>query len=121
MPTVNINTNVSKADLTDVGRILRVLTTTASQSIGKPEKYFVVIIHFDTALAFGGDPDTPAAYTEISSIGAIGGDKNAKIVEAISAVAETHLSIPTDRFYVKFHDIAASDWGWRGTTFDKLL
>lgn len=57
-------------------------------------QYFVVIIHYDTALAFGGDSDTPAAYTEISSIGAIGGDKNAKIVEAIAAVAEMHLGIP---------------------------
>ena len=116
-----------------------------------PTQYFVVILHFDTELAFGGDPDTPAAYGEISAIGkisAIGGENNRKIVADITAVFEKELGISNDRFFLKvgmavkaplhegidvarltpiflfmlqFANIAASDWGWKSDTFEALL
>ncbi len=63
-------------------------------------QYFSIILHLDQDLIFGGSFD-PAAYAEISSIGAIGGEKNKTIVKDITAVVNEHLGVPSDRFYVK--------------------
>lgn len=38
-------------------------------------QYFVVIVHYNADLAFGGDPSTPAAYTEVVLTGSISSTK----------------------------------------------
>eukprot|EP00877_Chromochloris_zofingiensis_P014783 jgi/Chrzof1/9559/Cz04g07250.t1 len=67
-------------------------------------------------MIFGGT-EGPAAYAELLSIGAIGGDKNKKICAAISEVLQAQLGVPPNRFYLKFSDVARSDFGWNSSTF----
>lgn len=42
---------------------------------------------------------------QVSSIGAIGGDKNVSIVKQLSEVVEKHLSIPPARVYVNVRSL----------------
>lgn len=44
------------------------------------------------------------------------GDKNKKISAALAAVVQKHLGVPPSRFYIKFYDVARSDFGWNGAT-----
>lgn len=45
------------------------------------------------------------------------GAKNKKIVAALAEVLQARLGVPPRRFYLKFSDCAASDFGYNGTTF----
>ena len=83
---------------------------------GKPESYVLVSLRTDTPLLFGGT-EAPAAYGELLSIGAIGGAKNKAISKAIADVVSAKLGVDANRFYLSFHDSAASDFGWNGSTF----
>lgn len=76
------------------------LTSSVELDYSPATQYFSIILHLDQGLIFGGSFDT-AAYAEISSIGAIGGEKNKTIVKDITAVVNEHLGVPSDRFYVK--------------------
>ena len=46
-----------------------------ASSVGKPEQYVMVTLQAGIPMAFAGSTD-PAAFCTLSSIGAIGGDKN---------------------------------------------
>lgn len=46
------------------------------------------------------DNTDPAVFGEVRSIGFIGGDKNAAISAAISAVLENHLGVPPTRTFL---------------------
>ena len=76
----------------------------------------LVSLRTDVPMAFGGT-EAPCAYGELLSIGAIGGAKNRAISKAIADVVSAKLGVGADRFYLSFHDSAASDFGWNGATF----
>ena len=40
-----------------------------------------------------------------------------QISAAVAAVVEEHCGVPPARFYLKFYDVGASDFGWNGSTF----
>ncbi|KAK9903932.1 hypothetical protein WJX75_000821 [Coccomyxa subellipsoidea] len=43
--------------------------------------------------------------------------KPEQISKLVADILETKLGIPSDRFYLTFHDMARSDVGWKGSTF----
>lgn len=47
-----------------------------AKELGKPEGYVQIVLRCETPMCFGGDADSPTAACTLSSIGAIGGDKN---------------------------------------------
>lgn len=118
MPRVSLFTNVAASKI-NATALLKDLTAAAATSIGKDESKFMNLVHPDTPIYYAGSEE-PAAFLEVSSIGAIGGDKNASIVSQLSGVVEKHLSIPPARVYVNFFDIKPSDWGVKGTTNEAL-
>lgn len=63
-------------------------------------QYVLVSLRTDVPLCFGGTEE-PAAYAELLSIGAIGGEKNKTISAALSAVLAAKLNIPANRLYIK--------------------
>ncbi|KAK9830211.1 hypothetical protein WJX72_010356 [[Myrmecia] bisecta] len=115
MPTLNVTTNVPGNGV-DASDTIKALSSTVASSVGKPESYVLVTLRTDTPTCFGGS-EAPAAYGELLSIGAIGGDKNKSISAAISEVLKVQLGVPSDRFYLKFTDVPRSDFGWKGSTF----
>ena len=40
-----------------------------------------------------------------------------QISAALAAVVQQHLGVPPSRLYIKFFDVARSDFGWNGSTF----
>lgn len=99
--------------------LLSALTKAASESIGKPSERFVVLVNFGVALS-SANSTSPAVFGEVRSIGYIGGDKNADISGALSKVLHDHLGVAPTRTILNFQDVAASDWGARGSTVAAL-
>jgi phenylpyruvate tautomerase len=100
----------------DLSDTLKALSAAVAAATGKPESYVLVSARADVPLLFGGT-EAPAAYGELLSIGAIGGDKNKAISRAVADVVTARLGVPANRFYLSFHDAARSDFGWNGGTF----
>lgn len=65
------------------------------------------------ALRLRHDP-RPTRVLRAIRAGAIGGDKNKKISAALAEVVTRHLGVPASRLYIKFYDVARTDFGWNG-------
>ncbi|GER54436.1 macrophage migration inhibitory factor family protein [Striga asiatica] len=106
MPCLNISTNVS-LDGVDTSAVLSEASSTVAKVIGKPEAYVMVVLKGSVPIAFGGT-EQPAAYGELVSIGGLTSDVNKKLSGAIASILESKLSIPKNRFYLKFYDTKVS-------------
>ncbi|GAU13899.1 hypothetical protein TSUD_262260 [Trifolium subterraneum] len=69
--------------------------------------YVMIVLKGSVPVSFGGT-EQPAAYGELVSIGGLGPDVNKKLSAAIAAILETKLSVPKNRFFLKFYDTKAS-------------
>ena len=82
---------------------------------GKPESYIMVTLQqADVAMAGSSDP---AAFADVRGIGGIGGETNKALSAAICDLLSGSLGIASDRVYLNFTDISASNWGWNSATF----
>ncbi|KAL1808114.1 hypothetical protein ACET3Z_025104 [Daucus carota] len=115
MPCLNISTNVS-LDGVDTSSILSQATSTVATIIGKPEAYVMIVVKGSVPIAFGGT-EQPAAFGELVSIGGLSPSVNKQLSAAIAEILETKLSVPKNRFFLKFFDSKGSDFGWNGSTF----
>jgi phenylpyruvate tautomerase PptA (4-oxalocrotonate tautomerase family) len=59
----------------------------------------------------------PPSTIAIRSIGGLGGDVNRQLAQKIGSLLKESLSVPPDRIYQNFTDVAATNWGWNGDTF----
>lgn len=121
MPLVEITTNVANSDF-DIAAALKAFTTTAAASIGLPKEYFLVVIKPDAALAFAGTTEA-AANANVAFIGDVARvqGREAAITAALSAEVEKQLGVASHRLFVQFTEKQTSEWGWKGTTFEKLM
>ncbi|XP_024392322.1 uncharacterized protein [Physcomitrium patens] len=115
MPTLNIQTNVP-LDGVVTSDILKDASKAVAQILSKPESYVLISLRGGIPMSFGGTEE-PAAYGELISIGGVGPDTNKRLSAAISDILKTKLSVPSNRFYIKFFDVKRSDMGWNGSTF----
>lgn len=67
----------------------------------------MVVLKGSVPMAFGGS-EQPAAYGELVSIGGLNPDTNKKLSAAIASILESQLSVPKNRFFLKFYDTKAS-------------
>eukprot|EP00252_Welwitschia_mirabilis_P018810 TRINITY_DN4207_c0_g1_i1.p1 TRINITY_DN4207_c0_g1~~TRINITY_DN4207_c0_g1_i1.p1 ORF type:complete len:116 (-),score=18.86 TRINITY_DN4207_c0_g1_i1:291-638(-) len=114
MPSLSITTNVS-LDGVNTSAILSEASTAVAQILGKPESYVMVQLKGSVPISFGGS-ENPAAYGELVSIGSLSPETNKKLSAGISHIVESKLSVPKSRFYIKFYNVKASDFGWNGST-----
>ncbi|KAL5720905.1 phenylpyruvate tautomerase [Ranunculus cassubicifolius] len=105
MPCLNLSTNVN-LDGIDTSSILSEATKTVAKIIGKPEAYVMIVLKGSIPIAFGGT-EQPAAYGELVSIGGLNPNTNKELSAAISEILLTKLSIPKNRFFLKFYDTKA--------------
>ena len=75
---------------------LQAASKIVASSLGTPESYVQVELKTDVPMVFGGT-DEPTAACTLSSIGAIGGDKNKDISAAICAHLEEYYGIQPGR------------------------
>jgi len=114
MPLMKIETSVPVAAekrnpiMSQASRILADVTS-------KPERYVMVVLEESDFLMAG---DTgPAAFVEIRGIGGLTKTVNARLAQELCSLLERELNIPRARVYLNFLDVAATNWGWNGSTF----
>ncbi|XP_043913873.1 macrophage migration inhibitory factor-like [Protopterus annectens] len=114
MPMFVVNTNAPGSAVTD--SLYEELTNELAKAMGKPEQYIAIHINPDQRMWFGGTSE-PCALCSLCSIGQIGGSRNKTYSKLLSEQLKKHLGIPSDRVYINFHDMPASNVGWSGSTF----
>jgi phenylpyruvate tautomerase PptA (4-oxalocrotonate tautomerase family) len=114
MPLVKLQVS---AEITESGKaaLLEKASRALAEVTGKPEAYVMAVIEKGDFL-MAGKPG-PAALVDIRGIGGLTKPVNAKLAEAFCALLKKELGIAPDRVYLNFADIAAQNWGWKGTTF----
>lgn len=112
MPYVKIQTN---QDINNRKDVLKKLSKTSAEAIGKPETYVMTAFDPKTEMTFGGTED-PAAFIQCKSIG-LSGNQTKNISSALCDFCEKELGISGDRVYIEFAGADGSMWGWKGGTF----
>ena len=90
----------------DVSKMIADLT-------GKPENYVMTMIQRDTKMTFAGS-DEPCCFIKVQSIGALNPSSMSK---ALCDLIASKTNINTNRIYIGFFDVKASNWGFNGSTF----
>jgi phenylpyruvate tautomerase len=79
----------------------------------------IVKIQDECALSFAGTFD-PAYTVNIYSIGKINPSMNVDTSEGLSKFLTEEMGLPSDRGYISFHDMKASNMGYKGDTFENV-
>ena len=112
MPFIQINTSsnsvVENDDLLqkDISKMIANLT-------GKPESYVMTMIQLDTRMTFAGS-DEPCCFIKVKSIGSL---EPTLMSKSFCDLIASRTNINTNRIYIEFEDVEASNWGFNGSTF----
>ena len=110
MPMLNLKCSKPVPD-----ELLEELSSAIAETIGKPEKYVMVVVENADLLMSGGKGD--AAYAEVKSIGGLDRTVNHELTIKLCVLLNDHLGIEPDRIYVTFQSVPADHWGWNQSTF----
>ena len=80
---------------------------------GKPENYVMTMIQRDTKMTFAGSDD-PCCFIKVKSIGSLTPSSMSKSLFELIA---SKTNINTNRIYIEFIDVKASNWGFNSSTF----
>ena len=112
MPLIQITTSVRsvvEADdllLKDISKMIADLTE-------KPEDYVMTIIQRDNKMTFAGS-DKPCCFIVVKSIGSLSPSLMSK---SLCELISSKTNIDTNRIYIEFIDVKASNWGFNSSTF----
>lgn len=114
MPMIRIttSTDLPKAQAQE---LLQGVSQAVARALGKPEQY--VMAAWGHAHMWMAGSDGPAAFVELDSIGGLEPAVNRRLSALLADTLARPLGIPTERVYVRFADVAATDWGWNKSTF----
>uniref|UniRef100_K3XCN0 L-dopachrome isomerase n=1 Tax=Globisporangium ultimum (strain ATCC 200006 / CBS 805.95 / DAOM BR144) TaxID=431595 RepID=K3XCN0_GLOUD len=118
MPSVHVFSNVSKASVVTASA-LRALSKSLSVALDSPEPSVLVQLSLDQPMLFAGS-DAPCAFIHIRSIGKIDAEHNPKTAQALTATVTDVLGVPAERVFMNLSEVAASNWGAKGTTVNNL-
>jgi phenylpyruvate tautomerase len=110
MPMLNLKCSRPVPD-----ELLKELSSAIAETIGKPEKYVMVVV--DSADILMSAEKGDAAYAEVKSIGGLDRVVNHELTMKLCVLLNDHLGIAPDRIYVTFESVAADHWGWNQSTF----
>lgn len=114
MPFLKVQTN-SGMGAEVRNNLMKSLSKTVADRLGKPERYVMVTIESGSPMMFAGN-DEPLAYMELKSIG-LPEASTPSLSESLCTVIEKELGIPGDRIYIEFADAKGHMWGWNKNTF----
>jgi phenylpyruvate tautomerase len=106
--TVVLNEEKRKSLLSD-------LSCMVTETTGKPEQYVMVTMNQSSILMSGKPGD--AAFVDVRGIGGLSSSINRQLSEKICHLLNQSLGVPSNRIYLNFTDVEASNWGWDGNTF----
>lgn len=115
MPFIKVQTSVAQPQKSDVETLLKDLSETLAQQLGKPESYVMTAFEADVPMTFAGTTD-PVCYMEIKSIG-LPANQTKTLSQDFCQKINQLLNVPVNRIYIEFADASRNMWGWNGTTF----
>jgi phenylpyruvate tautomerase len=114
MPLLRLETTAALSD-DKTKALLASLSKVVAGTIGKPEQYVMVSICKAAMLMSGKAGE--AALVDIRSIGGLSDDVNRKLSQQVCKLLNESLGISSDRVYLNFTEVDASNWGWNCGTF----
>ena len=114
MPYLSIQTNQSIDD-SKIQTLLKKVSHTVAEILGKPESYVMVAIEASTPMSFAGNNE-PTAYVQLKSLG-LPESSTSDFSNSICSLVSNELNISTDRIYIEFSGPARHMWGWNNDTF----
>ncbi len=115
MPLIKVQTSVGSLDKPEVETLLKDLSATLAQHLGKPESYVMTTFEANVPMTFAGTTD-PVCYMEIKSI-ALPSNQTKTMSQDFCQKINQVLGIPTNRIYIEFADSPRNMWGWNSSTF----
>ena len=111
MPFIQINTS-SKSVLED-NLLQKEISKIVADLTGKPESYVMTMIQSNSKMTFAGS-DEPCCFIKLKSIGSLNPSLMSK---SLCELIASKTNIKTNRIYIEFIDVKASNWGFNGYTF----
>tara|TARA_B100000579_G_scaffold266224_1_gene219582 strand:+ start:834 stop:1172 length:339 start_codon:yes stop_codon:yes gene_type:complete len=111
MPFIQIST--SSKSLIDNILLQKEISKMVADLTGKPEKYVMTMIQSDSNMTFAGSEE-PCCFVKLKSIGSLNPPLMSK---SLCELITSKTNIKTDRIYIEFIDVKASNWGFNSSTF----
>ena len=111
MPFIQINT--SSQSLVENHLLQKEISKMVADLTGKPEDYVMTMIQSNSQMTFAGS-DEPCCFIKLKSIGSLTPSSMSK---ALCELISSKTNIKTNRIYIEFIDVQASNWGFNCTTF----
>ena len=112
MPFIQINTS-SKSVVNNDDLFQKDISKMVSDLTGKPENYVMTMIQKDTKMTFAGSEE-PCCFIKVKSIGSLNPPTMSK---SLCELIASKTNINSNRVYIEFIDVKASNWGFNGSTF----
>ena len=112
MPFIQVNTS-SKSVLDNDDLLQKDISTMIAELTGKPENYVMTMIQRDIKMTFAGS-DEPCCFIKVKSIGSLSPSSMSK---SLCELISSKTNINTNRIYIEFIDVKASNWGFNSSTF----
>jgi phenylpyruvate tautomerase len=116
MPLIKIQTSIASPAPSEVSILLKDLSSSLAQHLGKPESYVMTAFEPNVAMTFGGTTE-PVCYIEIKSIGSMSPTQTKTMSQDFCQKIQQAIGVPLNRTYIEFADAKGSMWGWNGSTF----
>ena len=111
MPFIQINT--SSQSLVDNDLLQKEISRMVADLTGKPETYVMTMIQSNSQMTFAGS-DEPCCFIKLKSIGSLNPSSMSK---SLCELIKSKTNIKTNRIYIEFIDVKASNWGFNSSTF----
>tara|TARA_Y100001968_G_C18971798_1_gene532623 strand:+ start:54 stop:392 length:339 start_codon:yes stop_codon:yes gene_type:complete len=111
MPLIQIHT--SSKSVVDIGLLQKEISKIVADLTGKPENYVMTMIQSNTQMTFAGS-DEPCCFIKLKSIGSL---NPASMSKSLCELISSKTNIKTNRVYIEFIDVKASNWGFNSSTF----
>ena len=112
MPFIQVNTS-SKSVVENDDLLQKDISRTIADLTGKPENFVMTMIQRDTKMTFAGS-DEPCCFIKVKSIGSLSPSLMSK---SLCELIASKTNINTNRIYIEFVDVKASNWGFNCSTF----
>ena len=111
MPFIQINT--SSKSVVDSDLLQKEISSKIADLTGKSENYVMTMIQSNTQMSFAGS-DEPCCFIKVKSIGSLNPSLMSK---SLCELIASKTNINTNRIYIEFIDVKASNWGYNSSTF----
>ena len=112
MPFIQINIS-SKSVVENDDSLQKDISKMIAYLTRKPENYVMTMIQRDTKMTFAGS-DEPCCFIKVKSIGSL---VPISMSKSLCELIASKTNINTNRIYIEFIDVKASNWGFNSSTF----